>query len=129
MQIMSELNCVNDKNTEKIVKNAFPMFELMANSSEKMVQLKGNLQNDPSLFKQCFKVWFHLAFFEKDFEKQIKHHLKTFALFTPNLIEPSNKYFTNQIIENEQALNPKLIENHHRKFKHILRELFPEQRP
>lgn len=126
---MFELNSVNDKNTEKNVKNSFPMFELMANSSEKIIQLRGTIQNDSGLFKQYFKVWFHLAFFESDFEKQIKHHLKTFAFFTPNLIEPSNKGFTNQIIENEQALNPKLIENHHRKFKHILRDLYPDQRP
>ena len=105
------------------------MFELMATSSEKFLQLKGNFQNDPSLFKQYFNVWFHLAFHETDFEKNMKQHLKTFAFFTPNLIEASNKGFTNQIIENEQALNPKLIENYQRKFKHFLREQYPEQRP
>lgn len=101
----------------------------MTSTTQKFLETKGNFMNDPTVFKQFFKVWFHLAFYEKDFETQVKHQLKMFSFYTPNLVDPTTKGLSNPIIENDQALNPKLFDTHHRKFKHILREQYPEQRP
>lgn len=125
-----DLDFLNEKVASiKNVSSSFPMFEILSVSTEKFAQLKGNYVSDPALLKQFFNVWFYVMLFEKDFEAQLKHQLKIFAFFTPNLIEITNKGFSNQIIANDLASNNKLIERFHRNFKHKLRDQYPEQRP
>jgi len=105
------------------------LFEIISTSAQRFIELKGNYSSDQTLLKQFFNVWFHLILYEKDFEAHAKHQLKNFAFFSPNLVEFSNKGFSNQITVSDLSSNPKLIEKYQRKFKHILREQYLEQRP
>lgn len=113
----------------KFEKALFPVFDTLVASNERLASLSQGSSMDPSLLKQIMNIWFHLSFFQKDFEGPMKHQVKIFGFYSPNLVELSNKGFSNQIITNELASNQKLADNYQRKFKHLLREQYPEQRP
>lgn len=117
--------------TDKVFQNTtiIPYFELMSCTLEQLSKLSSCFVSpSPEISKSFFTVWMHLIFNENIFESNYKNILVSFAFFTPNLIEVSQKSFSNQILINELVSNPKVIEKNRRNFKHILRNLYPDQR-
>lgn len=126
---MHEMESPTEK--QMLSSNIFHLFEIMSLTLEQLTKLTGTfISPSPELSKCFFTVWMHLIFKQVFFEgnSNSKACLKRFAFFSPNLVEVSQKSFSNQILINDLVTNAKIIEKNKRNFKHVLRNLYPEQR-
>ena len=108
----------------------FPLLELLIITLRRLKSLRGaSFNSDPVIIKECLNIWVFVILLEEEFEKLQKENIKKLCFFMPHLVEISAKGFTNQIMLHELSNSQQFIRLYRRKFKHFLREKFPEQRP
>ena len=125
---MHELE-LNPENKQFKIEQTFPIFQLISLTAELIAKKLGCFVSPSTEISKCFfTVWMHLIFKIDVFQKQCPNELKNFSFFSPNLVEISQKTFSNQIIMNELVSNSNMIDKYKRNFKHILRSNYIEQR-